>query len=195
MSGLTVTTLVVMTSLARIAQSSSKPVNPWNSFAYLSSTPAYRSLRQIKFDRRGLGHNASVLVLDASSEEVWAAIHFGRDHQAVSTHVDLDQCRSSCLRPSYLADRPSNPYQPVGDRPKSECADIPSNTPGDEMMINGIVDGTGSMMWGMGWSGLLILVLVVLGVAALGKYLFFNDRRKKGEDVLLSRQNVPRRFR
>jgi hypothetical protein len=28
-----------------------------------------------------------------------------------------------------------------------------------------------SMMWGMGWHGVLILVLVVLGVAALAKYL------------------------
>ena len=45
------------------------------------------------------------------------------------------------------------------------------------MMMNGIMDGTGSMMWGMGWSGLLILLLVVLGVAALAKYLFFNDKQ------------------
>jgi hypothetical protein len=44
-------------------------------------------------------------------------------------------------------------------------------------MMNGIIDGTGSMMWGMGWSGLLILVIVVLGIAALAKYLFFTDRR------------------
>ncbi len=43
--------------------------------------------------------------------------------------------------------------------------------------MSGIMDGTGSMMWGMGWSGLLILVLVVLGVAALAKYLFFNGTR------------------
>lgn len=35
----------------------------------------------------------------------------------------------------------------------------------------------GSMMLGMGLGGLLILVLVVLGVAALVKYLFFNRRQ------------------
>lgn len=38
-------------------------------------------------------------------------------------------------------------------------------------------DGGASMMWGMGWSGLLIVVLVVLGIAALVKYLLFNDKR------------------
>lgn len=43
--------------------------------------------------------------------------------------------------------------------------------------MSGIMDGTGSMMWGMGLSGLLIVVLVVLGVAALSKYLFFNGKR------------------
>ena len=42
--------------------------------------------------------------------------------------------------------------------------------------MNGMMNG-GSMMWGMGLAGLLILVLVVLGVAALLKYLFFNKRR------------------
>jgi hypothetical protein len=45
------------------------------------------------------------------------------------------------------------------------------------MMMNGIVGGSGSMMWGMGWGGLLIVALVVLGVAALAKYLFFNNKR------------------
>ena len=43
--------------------------------------------------------------------------------------------------------------------------------------MNGIMDGSGSMMWGMGWSGLLIVVLVGLGVAALAKYLFFSKRQ------------------
>lgn len=38
------------------------------------------------------------------------------------------------------------------------------------------MDG-GTMMWGMGLWGLLVLVLVVLGVAALAKYLFLNKRR------------------
>ena len=42
--------------------------------------------------------------------------------------------------------------------------------------MNGTMDGGGSMMWGMGWGGLLIVVLVVLGVAALAKYVFFNKR-------------------
>jgi hypothetical protein len=31
----------------------------------------------------------------------------------------------------------------------------------------------GGMMWGMGWLWLLVVLLVVLGVAALLKYLFF----------------------
>jgi threonine/homoserine/homoserine lactone efflux protein len=44
------------------------------------------------------------------------------------------------------------------------------------MMMNGMMDG-GSMMWGMGLGGLLILVFVILGVAALAKYLFFDKRR------------------
>ena len=44
-------------------------------------------------------------------------------------------------------------------------------------MMSGIMDGSGSMMWGMGWWGVLILVLVILGAAALTKYLFFNNRR------------------
>lgn len=42
--------------------------------------------------------------------------------------------------------------------------------------MNGTMDG-GSMMWGMGWSGLLVVVLVVFGVAALAKYIFFNKSR------------------
>jgi len=44
------------------------------------------------------------------------------------------------------------------------------------MMMNETMDGVGSMMWGTGWAGLLIAVLVVLGVAALAKYLLFNKR-------------------
>jgi len=44
-------------------------------------------------------------------------------------------------------------------------------------MMNGIMNGSGSMMWGMGLWGVLVLVLVVLGVAALTKYLVFNNRR------------------
>jgi hypothetical protein len=31
----------------------------------------------------------------------------------------------------------------------------------------------GEMMWGMGLVGLIVLVLIILGIAALVKYLFF----------------------
>jgi hypothetical protein len=43
-------------------------------------------------------------------------------------------------------------------------------------MMNGTMNG-GSVMWGMGSGGLLTLVLVVLGVAALAMYLFYNKRQ------------------
>jgi len=49
-----------------------------------------------------------------------------------------------------------------------------------EMMMNGMMDRMmhgGSMMWGMGLLWLVVLAAVVLGVAALAKYLFFNKRR------------------
>ena len=36
---------------------------------------------------------------------------------------------------------------------------------------------TGGMWWAMSLIGLLVLLLLVLGVAALIKYLFFSDRR------------------
>ena len=39
------------------------------------------------------------------------------------------------------------------------------------------MNGTGIMMGGMGWGGLLGAVLLLLGVAALIKYLFFNTKR------------------
>jgi hypothetical protein len=42
--------------------------------------------------------------------------------------------------------------------------------------MNEIVDGSRSMMWGMGWGGLLVAVIAVLGVAALAKYQFFDKR-------------------
>jgi hypothetical protein len=42
--------------------------------------------------------------------------------------------------------------------------------------MNGMMEG-GSMMWGMGLIWLLVIVLLVLGVAALVKYLFFNKKR------------------
>ena len=41
----------------------------------------------------------------------------------------------------------------------------------------GMWDGSGSMMWGMGWGGLVVAVLVVFGIAALAKYLVSNNRR------------------
>jgi hypothetical protein len=41
--------------------------------------------------------------------------------------------------------------------------------------INGpALDGT--MMWGMGSGGLLIMLLVALAIAALAKYLAFNNK-------------------
>lgn len=44
------------------------------------------------------------------------------------------------------------------------------------MSMNGMMEG-GAMMWGMGLIGLLLVLLVVLGIAALVKYLFFDKRR------------------
>jgi hypothetical protein len=41
-------------------------------------------------------------------------------------------------------------------------------------MMNGYMHGSDSMMWGTGPWGVVALVLVVLGVAALAKYLLFN---------------------
>ncbi len=43
-------------------------------------------------------------------------------------------------------------------------------------MMNSMMDG--GMMWGMGLFGMLILLLLVLGLGALIKYLFFDNRRK-----------------
>lgn len=42
-------------------------------------------------------------------------------------------------------------------------------------MMDGMM-GSGWTMGGMGLGGLLILVLVVLGIGALVKYLFFDKR-------------------
>jgi hypothetical protein len=39
-------------------------------------------------------------------------------------------------------------------------------------MYNMMADGSGGMMWGMGIGGLLVIALLVLGIAALIKYLF-----------------------
>jgi hypothetical protein len=43
-------------------------------------------------------------------------------------------------------------------------------------MMDGMMHG-GPMMWGMGLVGLLVLVLLVLGIAALVKYVFFTSGR------------------
>lgn len=43
-------------------------------------------------------------------------------------------------------------------------------------MMDGMMNG-GSMMWGMSLFWLLIIALLVLGVAALIKYLFFSNKR------------------
>jgi hypothetical protein len=40
----------------------------------------------------------------------------------------------------------------------------------DHMMMSG------GMMWGMGLIGLLVIIVLLLGVAALVKYLFFTKR-------------------
>ena len=47
----------------------------------------------------------------------------------------------------------------------------PAFKPGTQAMMQNGMMGSG-MMWGMGLFGLLIAVLLVLGIAALGKYLF-----------------------
>jgi hypothetical protein len=45
------------------------------------------------------------------------------------------------------------------------------------MMQSMMGDGTmGSVMWGMGLFGILLAVLVILGIAALAKYLFWSGR-------------------
>lgn len=39
-------------------------------------------------------------------------------------------------------------------------------------MMHGMTDMMGGMAWGMGLIGLLLIILLVLGIAALVKYLF-----------------------
>ena len=39
------------------------------------------------------------------------------------------------------------------------------------------MNGSGTMIGGMGWGGLLGVAILVLGVAALIKYLFFSSKR------------------
>ena len=45
------------------------------------------------------------------------------------------------------------------------------------MKHDGMMDGMGGMMWGMGLFGLLILALIILLISALIKYLFFDGKR------------------
>lgn len=44
-------------------------------------------------------------------------------------------------------------------------------------MMDGMANSGGLIMWGMGLGGLLVAALVIIGVAALAKFLFFNNRR------------------
>ena len=39
-----------------------------------------------------------------------------------------------------------------------------------------MMDHMGGMMWGMGLIGLLVIIVLALGAAALVKYLFFSNR-------------------
>jgi hypothetical protein len=44
--------------------------------------------------------------------------------------------------------------------------------------MNGMMDGHGGMMWGMGLFGILGIVVLVLLLAALIKYLFFSRNKR-----------------
>lgn len=44
-------------------------------------------------------------------------------------------------------------------------------------MMNNMMDGVGMGGWFMGGFGILIVLLLILGMAALIKYLFFTGRR------------------
>jgi hypothetical protein len=48
-------------------------------------------------------------------------------------------------------------------------------------MMDGMMNGAG-MMWGMGLFGLLLIVVLGLAVAALIKYLFFDNSRGRNDD-------------
>ena len=59
------------------------------------------------------------------------------------------------------------------------CALICKERKAKAMMYgNGMASGMGAMMWGMGLLWLLVVVLIVLGVAALAKYVFFGGNHK-----------------
>jgi hypothetical protein len=40
-------------------------------------------------------------------------------------------------------------------------------------MMNDMMNMVDGMGWGMGWFGALVLILLILGIAALAKYVFF----------------------
>ena len=42
---------------------------------------------------------------------------------------------------------------------------------------------TDGMMWGMGLIGLLVLILIVLGIAALVKFLFSRNPRRRNPGI------------
>ena len=51
-----------------------------------------------------------------------------------------------------------------------------NNAPTGMGMGGQMMDCMGGMMWGMGLTGVLVIVLLVLAVAALVKYLFLGSR-------------------
>jgi hypothetical protein len=46
------------------------------------------------------------------------------------------------------------------------------------MYDGGMMSGMGAMMWGMGFIWLLVLVVLILGAAALAKYVFLGNHRR-----------------
>ena len=50
------------------------------------------------------------------------------------------------------------------------------------MNQNGMMEGMSGLMWGMGFYGLFLLVVVILLVAALVKYLFFDKKESKSDE-------------
>jgi type IV secretory pathway VirB2 component (pilin) len=49
-------------------------------------------------------------------------------------------------------------------------------------MMNGMMEGGGVMMWGMGLLWLLVIVVLVLAAAALVKYLFSGRGKAQRHD-------------